>query len=274
MARVDYDRMAADYVEERVLPPEGWSRGGPRSRPGCRRRARAVAVLDLGAGTGQFAAAIAGWFGSRWSPWSRRADAGQAARAHPYPSVRWVAGGPSGCRWATGRALGLGVHRGAPSRRPGGRRRRAAPGAAPGRPGAGRRGRRADGCDHAVRAVLPRRRPGLVVVGDCRASSGCRRLRRRRVRTEALQRVDQVSATSLAAYRDKVRLRPTPAWPCCPTKSSTPGWPPSTRPSRPRPSGPGGGPARPAGPCGSGQLARRWAEPSAPVPGPRRPGHG
>ena len=58
MARVDYDRMAADYLQGRSLPPDGlepwlaaiepWLPGGPAGR---------WPALDLGAGTGQFAAA-------------------------------------------------------------------------------------------------------------------------------------------------------------------------------------------------------------------------
>jgi SAM-dependent methyltransferase len=87
-------------------------------------------VLDLGAGTGQFAAAIAGWFGVEVVAVEPSGGMrAQAARAHPHPGVRWVAG--------VAERLPLG-------------------------------------------AGFP---------------------------TEALQQVDQVSATSLAAYRDKVRLR-------------------------------------------------------------------
>jgi ubiquinone/menaquinone biosynthesis C-methylase UbiE len=58
MARVDYDRMAPDYLEGRALPPAGmapwrdeiarWLPEDPAGRS---------PVLDLGAGTGQFAAA-------------------------------------------------------------------------------------------------------------------------------------------------------------------------------------------------------------------------
>jgi ubiquinone/menaquinone biosynthesis C-methylase UbiE len=94
MARVDYDRMAPDYLLGRALPAEGmeaWRAAiaawlpagwGPRSP-----------VLDLGAGTGQFAAAMAGWFGVEVVAVEPSAGMrAQAVRAHPHPGVAWVAG--------------------------------------------------------------------------------------------------------------------------------------------------------------------------------------
>ena len=61
MARVDYDRMAPDYVEGRVLPPEGMEPWRQAIRPWLPAEgARRSPVLDLGAGTGQFAAAMRG----------------------------------------------------------------------------------------------------------------------------------------------------------------------------------------------------------------------
>jgi ubiquinone/menaquinone biosynthesis C-methylase UbiE len=45
-------------------------------------------VLDVGAGTGQFAAAIAGWFGVRVVAVEPSSGMrGQAALAHPHPGV-------------------------------------------------------------------------------------------------------------------------------------------------------------------------------------------
>jgi len=94
MARVDYDRMAPDYVEGRALPPEGlepWRQAIRSWLP--EEVARRSPLLDLGAGTGQFAAAIAGWFGVEVvavePSGGMRAE---AARAHPHPGVAWVAG--------------------------------------------------------------------------------------------------------------------------------------------------------------------------------------
>ena len=111
MARVDYDRMAADYVEGRVLPPEGmepwraaiapWVPGGVAGRS---------PVLDLGAGTGQFAAAnrrvVRGRGGRRGAVgWDAGpGGTGAAASGGAVGSRGWA----SGCRWATGRARGPG----------------------------------------------------------------------------------------------------------------------------------------------------------------------
>ena len=94
MARVDYDRMAPDYVEGRVLPPEGMEPWRQAIRPWLPAEvARRSPVLDLGAGTGQFAAAIAGWFGVEVvAVEPSEGMRAQAARAHPHPAVRWVAG--------------------------------------------------------------------------------------------------------------------------------------------------------------------------------------
>ena len=94
MARIDYDRMAPDYVRGRALPAEGleawraaiepWVPEGDGGRS---------PVLDLGAGTGQFAAAIAGWFGVEVvAVEPSRGMRAQAAGAHPHAGVRWVAG--------------------------------------------------------------------------------------------------------------------------------------------------------------------------------------
>jgi ubiquinone/menaquinone biosynthesis C-methylase UbiE len=212
MARVDYDRMAAGYVEGRALPPEGMERWraaiAPWVAPDLGMRSP---VLDLGAGTGQFAAAIAGWFGVEVvavEPSDGMRD--QAALAHPHPGLRWVAGvaehlplGGGACAWAWVSTV---VHHlddleGAAAElrrvvRPGGRVlvRQAFPGRMDAItlyqryfPGAGRA------------LVAGGGLPSVERVSAAFAAAG--------FRTEALRRVDQVSAASLAAYRDKVRLR-------------------------------------------------------------------
>ena len=212
MARVDYDQMAPDYVEGRVLPQEGmeagrtaiapWVPGGPGGRS---------PVLDLGAGTGQFAAAIAGWFGVEVvavEPSGGMRD--QGARAHPHPGVRWVAGvaehlplGGGACAWAWVSTV---VHHlddleGAAAElrrvvRPGGR--------------------------VLVRQAFPGRMDALTLyrrffpgaAGTLISGGGLPTVERVSAafagagfRVEGLQAVEQVSATSLAAYRDKVRPR-------------------------------------------------------------------
>ena len=92
MARVDYDQMAASYDRGRLLSPEGlegWRAALADWLPPASRRP----VLDLGAGTGLFAAAIPGWFdvrvvGVEPSREMRR----QAARAHAVAGVAYVGG--------------------------------------------------------------------------------------------------------------------------------------------------------------------------------------
>jgi SAM-dependent methyltransferase len=107
VARVDYDRMAADYDHGRAIDPaglEGWRDAvagwlpPPSGRP----------VLDLGAGTGLFAAAIAGWTGARVVAVEPSAGMRQHGRRHP--RVAWVGGaaerlpligGSCGAAWAS-----------------------------------------------------------------------------------------------------------------------------------------------------------------------------
>jgi predicted RNA methylase len=60
MARVDYTAMASDYVRGRALPPEGMEPWRAAIQPYLPAGLAGPPVLDLGAGTGQFAAAIAG----------------------------------------------------------------------------------------------------------------------------------------------------------------------------------------------------------------------
>src|SRR5918993_3342448 len=108
MARVDYAQRAPDYVEGRTLPPEGMEPGREAIRTWLPAAAGRSPVLDLGAGTGQFAAAIAGWFGVEVvAVEPSRGMRAQAARAHPHPGVAWVAGagerlplGGGTCAWA------------------------------------------------------------------------------------------------------------------------------------------------------------------------------
>lgn len=65
-------------------------------------------VLDLGAGTGQFAAAIAGWFGVEVVAVEPSGGVrAQGVRAFAHPDVHWVAGrgerlpvGDGACGWA------------------------------------------------------------------------------------------------------------------------------------------------------------------------------
>jgi ubiquinone/menaquinone biosynthesis C-methylase UbiE len=93
MARVDYDRMARDYAEGRALPPEALEPWRAAIRPWLPQGAAGSPALDLGAGTGQFAAAIAGWFGVQVLAVEPSAGMrAQAARLHPHPGVALVGG--------------------------------------------------------------------------------------------------------------------------------------------------------------------------------------
>jgi ubiquinone/menaquinone biosynthesis C-methylase UbiE len=210
MARVDYDRMAPDYVRGRVLPAEGmaawraaiepWLSAVPGGRS---------LVLDLGAGTGQFAAAIAGWFGVEVMAVEpsegMRAEAG---RAHPHPGVRWVGGRGERLplqaeRFAWGWVSTV-VHHlddldAAAAElgrvlRPGGLVlvRQAFP---------GRMGHLTlyERFFPEAGARLAGNLPSVERVAAAFAGAG--------FQEEALRSVAQVSATSLAAYRDRVRLR-------------------------------------------------------------------
>ena len=212
MARVDYDRVASDYLEGRTLPAEGlapwrdaivpWVPAGAAGR---------WPVLDLGAGTGQFVAAIAGWFGVEVVAVEPSGGMrAQAARAFAHPGVRWVAGVAErlplrdrtcAMAWVSTvvhhlddlDAAAAELHR---VLRPGGPVlvRQAFPGRLGGVtlyqrcfPRAGER--------LAAEGGLP----GVERVVAAFTSAG--------FRVETLQPVAQVSAPSLAAYRDKVRRR-------------------------------------------------------------------
>jgi SAM-dependent methyltransferase len=210
MARVDYDRMAPDYVAGRVLPAEGmepWRAAIAAWLPAG--EAGASPVLDLGAGTGQFAAAIAGWFGVEVVAVEPSAGMrAQAVRAHPHPCVAWVAGlaerlplrdASCALAWASTVVHHLDDLDAAAAEL--GRVLRA-------------------GGTVLVRQTFPGRMdqvytrffpgvgaflaaggglPSVERVSAAFAGAG--------FRVETLQRVAQVSAPSLAAYRDKVRRR-------------------------------------------------------------------
>jgi SAM-dependent methyltransferase len=212
MARVDYDRMAPDYLEGRALPPDGmepWRAAIAPWLPAA--RVGRSPVLDLGAGTGQFAAAIAGWFGVEVVAVEPSAGMrAQAVRANSHPGVAWVAGraerlplDDDSCAlaWvstvvhhlddldAAAAELGRVLRPGAPV---------------------------------LVRQAFPGRMDELTLyarffpgAGACLATGGglpsvervSAAFEAAGFRVETLRRVAQVSAPSLAAYRDKVRRR-------------------------------------------------------------------
>jgi SAM-dependent methyltransferase len=214
MARVDYDRMAPDYLEGRALPAAGmepWREELARWLPEPEDPAGRSPVLDLGAGTGQFGAAIAGWFGvDVIAVEPSEGMRAQAVRANRHPGVHWVAGvgerlplrdGTCALAWVSTVVHHLDDLDGAAAElrrvlRPGGpvlvRQ------AFPGRMGEINLYRRffpAAG----ERLVAQGGLPDVERVAAAFAAAG--------FRVEALHPVAQVSAPSLAAYRDKVRLR-------------------------------------------------------------------
>ena len=212
MARVDYDRMAPAYVTGRALPPEGMAPWRDAIRPWLSRDlGDRSPVLDLGAGTGQFAAAIAGWFGVEVVAVEPSGGMrAQAARAFPHGGVRWVAGlaerlplGDRTCAWAWVSTV---VHHLDDLEAAAAELRRVLRPAAPVLVRQAFPGRMDE--ISLYRRFFPAAGASLVEGGGLPsverlsavfAGAG--------FRAEALQAVDQVSATSLAAYRDKVRLR-------------------------------------------------------------------
>jgi SAM-dependent methyltransferase len=206
MARVDYDRMAPRYDRARAIALEGledWR----AALAGRLDVGGGLPLLDLGAGTGLWAVALAGWFGVRVigvepSQGMRRV----ARRDHPHPDVAYVGGEASriplrdGC--CAGAWLSAVVHHlpdvpacaGELRRvlRPGGRV--LIRGAFAGRlegvtlfrffPGAGR---------------IAETFPSVAQVAAAFATAG--------FGVEALERVAQVSAPSLEAAAERVRLR-------------------------------------------------------------------
>ena len=214
MARVDYDQMAPDYLEGRALPPAGmapWRDEIARWLPGPEDPAWRSPVLDLGAGTGQFAAAIAGWFGVEVvAVEPSEGMRSQAVRANPHPDVHWVAGvgerlplrtGSCAVAWVSTVVHHLDDLDAAAAEL----KRVLRPGAPllvrqafPGRLGDVTLYRRY--FPGAAECLLtPGRLPTLEQVEAAFGGAG--------FRVEELRSLDQVSATSLAAYRDKVRRR-------------------------------------------------------------------
>ena len=89
MARVDYERMAAGYDAGRDYPPDrrlAWrdalATHVDPTRP----------VLDLGAGTGQWAGLLAGWFSVDVVAVEPSTAMRSAGRNRADPRVRWLAG--------------------------------------------------------------------------------------------------------------------------------------------------------------------------------------
>jgi ubiquinone/menaquinone biosynthesis C-methylase UbiE len=92
MARVDYDRMAASYDAGRALSLEGLE-GWRAALAAYLPPPGGLPVLDLGAGTGLFATAIAGWFDARVVAVEPSAGMRRQARlARPHARVVWVGG--------------------------------------------------------------------------------------------------------------------------------------------------------------------------------------
>ena len=92
MARVDYDRMAVSYDRGRGMPLEGLE-GWRAALAAYLPPASGLPVLDLGAGTGLFAAAIVTWFDARVvgvEPSQEMRQ--QARRARADARVAWVGG--------------------------------------------------------------------------------------------------------------------------------------------------------------------------------------
>jgi ubiquinone/menaquinone biosynthesis C-methylase UbiE len=85
MARVDYDQMASSYEHGRAMPLdalEDWRAALAAYLPPASR----LPVLDLGAGTGLFATALATWFEVRVvgvEPSAAMRRLARAARSHP-----------------------------------------------------------------------------------------------------------------------------------------------------------------------------------------------
>jgi SAM-dependent methyltransferase len=208
VALVDYDRIAADYAAGRALPPAGlepWRAAITPWLPDGGGRP----VLDLGAGTGQFAAAIAGWFGVRVVAVEPSAGMrGQAASAHPHPAVALLGGRAERlplrdrcCAWAWVSTV---VHH------------------LDDLPAAARELRRVLRPDGPVlvRQAFPGRLDGVTLYrryfpGAARMAAGLLPTVEQVAdgfavagfRVAALASVTQVSAPSLAVYRDKIRLR-------------------------------------------------------------------
>src|SRR6266511_1718630 len=194
MARVDYDAMAGDYVEGRALPPAGLEPWRVAIQPWLPGDGGGSPVLDLGAGTGQFAAAIAGWVGVRVVAVEPLAGMrAQAASVHSHPAVALLGGRAERlplrdacCAWAWVSTV---VHH------------------LDDLPAAARQLRRVlrPGGPVLLRQAFPDRLDAVTLYGSF--FPGAAGIAVAGFRVEALECVTQVSAPSLAAYRDKVRLR-------------------------------------------------------------------
>lgn len=89
MARLDYEAAAASYDGARALPPDalaGWRAAVEPYLPPADGRP----ILDLGAGTGVFAAAFADWYAAPVIAVESAAAMRREATAHP--NVAWLAG--------------------------------------------------------------------------------------------------------------------------------------------------------------------------------------
>jgi ubiquinone/menaquinone biosynthesis C-methylase UbiE len=92
MAKVDYERAAADYQRGRGMALAAILPLRAAVAPSLEHAAGAP-LLDVGAGTGQFARAFAGWFGVRVVALEPAAAMRrEAARANPHALVSGVAG--------------------------------------------------------------------------------------------------------------------------------------------------------------------------------------
>jgi SAM-dependent methyltransferase len=209
MGQVDYDKLAADYLEGRALPAAGMESWRDAIAPWLPTGAGGP-VLDLGAGTGQFAAAIAGWFGVGVVAVEPSRGMRRAARAFAHPRVVWVGGRaerlPLRDRSCVLAWVSTVVHHLDDLDAAAAELRRVLP---PGGPVLVRQafpGRMGD--INLYRRFFPAAGERLVAQGGLpdveRVAAAFAAVG---FRIEALQPVAQVSAPSLAAYRDKVRLR-------------------------------------------------------------------
>jgi SAM-dependent methyltransferase len=206
MARVDYDQLAASYDRGRALSLEGLE-GWRAALAAWLPPPAGLPVLDLGAGTGVFAGAIATWF--RVGVVAVEPSAGmrrQARRARPHARVAWVGGqaerlplrdGCSGGAW-----LSTVIHHLGDLPR---LRAPASPGPAGGQPGADPQlvSRPPPGI------TLFRFFPGAGRIADTfpTVEATVAAFQAAGFAFQALQQVPQVSAPSLRAAVERVRLR-------------------------------------------------------------------
>ena len=133
MARISYDEQtAAAFKAVREVPREGLSEW----REAVRRHLRpsqGMTLVDIGAGTGAFAAAFSDWFDLS-SPRGRAVgrDAGSDPADAGHPGVRGKCERPTAARCIGRRGMALPCH--SPHPRPGGRRARDPPRSPPRRP--------------------------------------------------------------------------------------------------------------------------------------------